>query len=256
MKRFGQKNGPLGPTRAAGLLWTGPRRYLLEVSILVCRLRGRTAHTSAPTRDAAPTIAERFRALDRLRCRRSSAGLRAVVSRAPRRPPPAGRPRTSSPRRSSTRVAARSSSASTSASASLPAALPGLALGLDLAPALAGEARDHHPPVGLGAHPFDVAGVGEVVEHLGDRRGRQPRGGGELAGRQLAALVELDQQLELRVAELRAAEVRVAPAQAAERCGTRGGSASPSSVSSLGSRACGGSRPGSAAAGGGHHARS
>ena len=37
---LGQKNGPLGPTRAAGLVWTGSRRYLLEViSILIARLR-------------------------------------------------------------------------------------------------------------------------------------------------------------------------------------------------------------------------
>jgi hypothetical protein len=31
----GEKNGPLGPTRAAGLFWTGSRRYLLEVSIFI-----------------------------------------------------------------------------------------------------------------------------------------------------------------------------------------------------------------------------
>ena len=58
---------------------------------------------------------------------------------------------------------------------------------------------------------------GEVVEHLRDRRRRQARRRRELARGQLAALVQLDQQLELRVAELGAAEVGVAAAQAAER---------------------------------------
>src|SRR5271154_2237047 len=56
----GKKIGPLGPTRAAGLVWTGRRRYLLEVSILNFRLRGRHADTPAPARDARPTIAEEF----------------------------------------------------------------------------------------------------------------------------------------------------------------------------------------------------
>ena len=35
LKKTDKKNGPLGPTRAIGLIWTGSRRYLLEVSILV-----------------------------------------------------------------------------------------------------------------------------------------------------------------------------------------------------------------------------
>src|ERR1700728_754607 len=45
---FEQKNGPLGPTRAAGL--TGPVRvvYLLEVSILVGSLRGMLARLLRP----------------------------------------------------------------------------------------------------------------------------------------------------------------------------------------------------------------
>ena len=63
---------------------------------------------------------------------------------------------------------------------------------------------------------FDVAGLGQVVEHLRDRPRRQARGERELAGGQLAALVELEQQLELGVAELGGAEVGVASAQAAE----------------------------------------
>ena len=39
-------------------------------------------------------------------------------------------------------------------------------------------------------------------EHLGDGRRRQAGGRGELAGGQLAALIELEEQLELGVAEL------------------------------------------------------
>jgi hypothetical protein len=31
----GKKNGPLGPTNAAGRLWTVSRRYLLEITILI-----------------------------------------------------------------------------------------------------------------------------------------------------------------------------------------------------------------------------
>ena len=61
-----------------------------------------------------------------------------------------------------------------------------------------------------------MTGLGEVVEHLRDRSRRQAGGERQLAGGQLAALVELDQQLELGVAELRSTEVRVAPAQTAE----------------------------------------
>src|ERR1700724_942832 len=56
---LGQKNGPLGPTRAAGLVWTGWRRYLLEVSIFCTYSRGQAA-SPACTRDANPTIAEGF----------------------------------------------------------------------------------------------------------------------------------------------------------------------------------------------------
>ena len=61
-----------------------------------------------------------------------------------------------------------------------------------------------------------MALLGEMIEHLRDRRRRQPRRGSELAGGQRSALEQLDQQLELRVAELGAAEMRVAPAQAVE----------------------------------------
>ena len=58
--------------------------------------------------------------------------------------------------------------------------------------------------------------LSEVIEHLRDRRRRQPRRRRELPRGQLAALVELDQQLELGVAELCGAEMRVAPAQSVE----------------------------------------
>jgi hypothetical protein len=55
-----------------------------------------------------------------------------------------------------------------------------------------------------------------VVEHLRDRPRCQARGERELAGGQLAALVELQQQLELGVAELGGAEVGVAATEPAE----------------------------------------
>ena len=42
--------------------------------------------------------------------------------------------------------------------------------------------------------------VGELFEHPRDGRGREPRGPAEFPGRELAALVQLQQQLELRVA--------------------------------------------------------
>src|SRR5437764_320715 len=64
---------------------------------------------------------------------------------------------------------------------------------------------------------LDVAGLGQRVEHLRHRARRQARRDGELPGRQLAALVELDQQLVLGVAELRPAEVSVAAAHAVQR---------------------------------------
>ena len=56
---------------------------------------------------------------------------------------------------------------------------------------------------------------GEVVEHLGDGAGVSAPAAASSRG-QLAVLVELDQQLELGVAELPAGKVRVAAAQAAE----------------------------------------
>src|SRR5271155_1591551 len=59
----GKKIGPLGPTRATGLMWTGLRRYPLEVSIVVVELAG--SRIPRVTRDADPTIAEEFGALDR-----------------------------------------------------------------------------------------------------------------------------------------------------------------------------------------------
>jgi hypothetical protein len=56
-----------------------------------------------------------------------------------------------------------------------------------------------------------------MVEHLGDGAGRELGRRCQLAGGQLTALEQLEQELELGVAELGAAEMRVAAAQAAER---------------------------------------
>ena len=215
MQAFGQKNGPLGPTRAAGL--SGP------VRVVICSrspswflLRGRTCSHDCvhPRREA-----DYSRGIPAHRALSAVAGFRPAVGASARglaRALGGARPRTSSPSRSSTRVAARRSSASTSSSASSQRLCQASRLASILRRALGGQARDHHPPVGLRARALDVAALGEVVEHLRDRRRREPRRGRELAGRQLAALVQLDQQLELGVAELGAAEVRVAPAQAAE----------------------------------------
>ena len=199
--------GPLGPTRAAGRVWTGSRRYLLEViSILIAWLRGGPARTTVPRRKARPTIAEDFR---------RSSPCASSPTDSGQSPRPAASSNTAL-RRSSTRVAARSSLGLHTLQRRLPAPLPGDALGLDLAPALRRQPGDDHTTIGVRARPLDVAAVGEVLEHLGDRRGRQPRRARQLSGRQLAALVQLDQQLELGVAELGAAEMRVASAQAIE----------------------------------------
>src|SRR5450631_2892604 len=71
----GKKNGPLGPTRAAGLSRTGSRRYLLEVSILITDSR-RSMRPMPPTRDAPATIAEDFGFSARVPAlKRRSAGL-------------------------------------------------------------------------------------------------------------------------------------------------------------------------------------
>src|ERR1019366_7246694 len=85
---LGQKNRPLGPTRAAGLVWTGPRRYLLEVSILICRLAGGIqARCVRPRRGADYSRAT----VSSLRPARVSRG----PDRRPRNRPGAGRPRPS-----------------------------------------------------------------------------------------------------------------------------------------------------------------
>ena len=129
---------------------------------------------------------------------------------------PGGASSTIAPRRSSTRVAARSSSISRPASA--------CSQRLFQASRLASIARR---PLGVRRETTTRRSVcertrstcpllGQVVEHLRDRRRRQPRGGRQLAGRQLAPLEQLDQQLELSVAQLAGTEMRVAPAQAVE----------------------------------------
>ena len=58
-----------------------------------------------------------------------------------------------------------------------------------------------------------------MVEHLRDRSWCETGGDRQLPGGQLAALVELDQQLELGMAELGAAKVRIAPC-GGKLCGT------------------------------------
>ena len=213
---MGKKNGPLGPTRAAGRVWTGSRRYLLEVSILVRAPRTARSHDELrPPRRDEPTIAEEFG-----QSRASAGVLGPVVRRASRSAasrPSRGRPRTShrGARARAWRPAApRPSTPSSAASQRL---LPGLALGLDLAPRPAASAarrpracRSPSAPARRARTPARWSSICVTVA------GREPGRARELAGRQLAALVELDQQLELGVAQLRAAEVRVAPAQAVE----------------------------------------
>src|SRR5271165_5998076 len=82
-----QKNGPLGPARTTGRMWTGPRRYLLEVSIIITGSAGTTTRLATPTD---PT--------DYSRGDLSAFGARGPA-RSPaggaRRPPPQGRSRAS-----------------------------------------------------------------------------------------------------------------------------------------------------------------
>jgi hypothetical protein len=89
-----------------------------------------------------------------------------------------------------------------------------------LASTRAAERRElghHDPAVAVRAGALDVARLRQAVEHLCDGGGRDARGQRELPGRELPALVELDHQLELRVAELGPGQVRVASAHAADR---------------------------------------
>ena len=177
----GEKNGPLGPTRAAGLCWTGPRRYLLEVSILITDSRGYRAGAAVPPATRSATIAEGFAILGRLpaRGRRLHGALRG--SPAALR---GGSCSNISPRRSSTLVAARSSRGADALQRPLPARLPGLALGLDLARAQRCQPRDDDPPVALRARPLDVAptrrGASSIWVTVARR---QPRRGRQLPGR-------------------------------------------------------------------------
>src|ERR1035441_7640158 len=209
----GQKNRPLGPTRAAGLVWTGPRRYLLEVSIFGCDSAGEACSYAASTRDAVPTIAEGISILSGLR------GGFAGLFEGPR-----GRRRAA---RNGGLLDHRAEALDHSCGRAqllvvevqeglLPAALMGRALGRDLAPALGREPGDHHAPIAQRAHALDVAALREMVEHLGDAARREPGCTGQLSGRQIAAVLQLDQQLVLSVAELAGAEMGVAPAQPAD----------------------------------------
>jgi len=98
----------------------------------------------------------------------------------------------------------------------LPTSLPTFALGFDLTATAIGEMGDDDAPVGLLASTLDVAARGEVIKHLRDGRRGELRSGGELASGERAALVELQQQLELRVAEFGPGEMRIASTQPTE----------------------------------------
>ena len=115
--------------------------------------------------------------------------------------------------RSAPRVAARRSLLGEVREGALPALLLRRFERSHLAPPGLGEPAEDDAPVLLGVLALDVPPGDEVVEHAGDRRRRHLRGLGELADRQLAALEQLDEELELRVADLLAAEARLAPAQ-------------------------------------------
>ena len=200
----------------------------------------RGTRTMRSSRDASPDYSRGFPR----RLAGCALTAREAVSRVPRRPArqasqvgAGGSSRASRARRSSTVAAARRSAAVTPRRACVPAALPSRALGLDLAPALGRQPRDDHAPVGLRADPLDVPALGEVVEHLGDRRRCQQGCCGELARRQPAALLELDQKLELGVAELRASEVGVAAAQPVECAKDAAEGQPPSSAIARSSRA-------------------
>jgi hypothetical protein len=56
-----------------------------------------------------------------------------------------------------------------------------------------------------------------VVEHLRGRRGRQLSRLSQLSRRQLTALIQLDQELELGVGDIAASEMRVASTHAIQR---------------------------------------
>jgi hypothetical protein len=62
-----------------------------------------------------------------------------------------------------------------------------------------------------------MAALSQAVQHLCDGPRCQAGGSGQLAGRQLTLLLQLDQQLELGVAELCVGQVRVASANPVER---------------------------------------
>jgi hypothetical protein len=78
-----------------------------------------------------------------------------------------------------------------------------------------GERREHHPPVAVGALPFDESRRREPFQHLGDARRAQIRGIREVAERHLTLVSKAEQQAVLRVGEL-ARVVGLAPAHAAQ----------------------------------------
>ena len=219
-----KKMGPSGPRALLVVCWTGPRRYLLEVSIFRCRLRGRTRVHAPSARDAMPTIAEEFCASSAAFLPACRAGLRAA-----------------SRRLAGARRARRSSNI---AAEPLEHVRGG-------AQVLRGDVRERLAPSAPArprAWPRSCAGpagvsretttrrsvserarstwprLGEVVEHLRDRRRRQPRRRAR-ARRPSSSPRSSSSISSSNWAWLSsdAAEVRVAAAQAADGCGTRGG---------------------------------
>ncbi len=215
---FGQKNGPLGPTHAAGLPWTGPRRYLLEVSIFVCCIRGQTCSHACVHPRHKSDYSRGILAIER---------FTAGVSTAARRAPPASgsprsalrrraRPRTSSPSSSSTRVAARRSSASTSSSArsqrSCQASRLASILRRPWAVSRETTTRRSISERTRSTWPRSARWSSIWVTVAGVSRAAAASSPAESSPRSSSSI----KQLELGVAQLRAVEVRVAPAQAAE----------------------------------------
>ena len=186
---------------------SGPRAQLVCLD-RSASLSARGLHLGLPTRGRHTTrlLAARDAKLDYSRgnpaAKRFLRRLLRGVSRRVRRQPSAGGSSTIAPSRCSTLVAARSSSSPRPSSACSQRSFQAARLASILSLALLGQTRYDHPAVGLGAHALHVPAVGQVIEHLRHRSRTQPRGGCQLARGQLAALVQLDQQFELGMAQL------------------------------------------------------
>jgi hypothetical protein len=85
---------------------------------------------------------------------------------------------------------------------------------LDEPATVVGQAGEHHAPISIGTLARDESGCREAVEHLGDARGAQIGGTGEIANRHLTLVAKAEQQPVLRVGEL-AGSMRLASAQPA-----------------------------------------